>query len=284
MMFAKKKAQEPAYFVSLTNTRVLNYNVYRMSGAEKLLYTAISFVVGAAIGYLFYGGLGKDVYGNPTLTTYVCNVLISLLVGVVAVKLALPTIAGSLKEKRQRDLKQQFRDMLDSLATSLNAGKNVMDSFQSVEQDLKMQYEENAYILSELKVITMGIHNNIDIESLLVDFGERSGVEDISSFANVFRICYRKGGNLKEVIRNTHSIINDKMEIESEIKTMVSTNNLQQKIMIVIPVLLVGVIKAMSPEFAANFATPTGIFATTFAIVMFVVAYFVGKSILNIKL
>lgn len=283
-MFGKKKAEGPAYYVSLTNTRVLNYKVYKMSKPEKVLYTSISFLAGAALGYLFYGGLGKDVYGNATLTTYICNVFVSLLVGVVAVKLALPTIANSLREKRQRDLKQQFRDMLDSLATSLNSGKNVMDSFQSVEQDLKMQYEENAYILSELKVIMTGIYNNIDIESLLLDFGERSGVEDIGSFANVFRICYRQGGNLKEVIRNTHSIINDKMEIESEIKTMVSTNNLQQKIMIVIPVFLVGVIKVMSPEFAANFATPTGVFATTFAIVMFVIAFFVGKSILNIKL
>lgn len=174
--------------------------------------------------------------------------------------------------------------MLDSLATSLNSGKNVIDSFQSVEQDLRLQYEENAYILYELQVIMTGIHNNIDIETLLNDFGRRSGVEDIESFANVFQICYRQGGNLKQVIRNTHSIINDKMEIESEIKTMVATNNMQQKIMIVVPIVLVALIKSMSPEFAANFATTTGILATTFAIVMFVVAYFVGKKILEIRL
>ncbi len=50
------------------------------------------------------------------------------------------------------------------------------------------------------------------------------------------------------------------MEIESEIKTMVATNNMQQKIMIVVPILLVArLIKSMSPEFAANFATATGI-------------------------
>ena len=86
------------------------------------------------------------------------------------------------------------------------------------------------------------------------------------------------------MIRNTHSIINDKMEIESEIKTRVATNNMQQKIMIVVPIVLVALIKSMSPEFAANFATTTGILATTFAIVMFVVAYFVGKKILEIRL
>ncbi len=283
-MFGKKKEKEAAYYLSETNMRVTNYRVYQMSRMEKILYTLIAFGAGAAVGYLFYGGLAKDVYGNATTVTYVLNILISSLVGLAAVKIAIPTIASSLKEKRTKELKNQFRDMLDSLATSLNSGKNVIDSFQSVEQDLRLQYEENAYILYELQVIMTGIHNNIDIETLLNDFGRRSGVEDIESFANVFQICYRQGGNLKQVIRNTHSIINDKMEIESEIKTMVATNNMQQKIMIVVPIVLVALIKSMSPEFAANFATTTGILATTFAIVMFVVAYFVGKKILEIRL
>ncbi len=283
-MFGKKKEKEAAYYLSETNMRVTNYRVYQMSRMEKTLYTLIAFGAGAAVGYLFYGGLAKDIYGNATTVTHVLNILISSLVGLAAVKLAIPTFASSLKEKRTKELKNQFRDMLDSLATSLNSGKNVIDSFQSVEQDLQLQYDENAYILYELQVIMTGIHNNIDIETLLNDFGRRSGVEDIESFANVFQICYRQGGNLKQVIRNTHSIINDKMEIESEIKTMVATNNMQQKIMIVVPILLVALIKSMSPEFAANFATATGILATTFAIVMFVVAYFVGKKILEIRL
>lgn len=283
-MFGKKKEKEAAYYLSETNMRVTNYRVYQMSRMEKILYTLIAFGAGAAVGYLFYGGLAKDVYGNATTVTYVLNILISSLVGLAAVKIAIPTIASSLKEKRTKELKNQFQDMLDSLATSLNSGKNVIDSFRSVEQDLRLQYEENAYILYELQVIMTGIHNNIDIETLLNDFGRRSGVEDIESFANVFQICYRQGGNLKQVIRNTHSIINDKMEIESEIKTMVATNNMQQKIMIVVPIVLVALIKSMSPEFAANFATTTGILATTFAIVMFVVAYFVGKKILEIRL
>ena len=282
-MFGKKKEKEAAYYLSETNMRVTNYRVYQMSRMEKILYTLIAFGAGAAVGYLFYGGLAKDVYGNATTVTYVLNILSSL-VGLAAVKIGIPPIASSLKEKRTKELKNQFRDMLDSLATSLNSGKNVIDSFQSVEQDLRLQYEENAYILYELQVIMTGIHNNIDIETLLNDFGRRSGVEDIESFANVFQICYRQGGNLKQVIRNTHSIINDKMEIESEIKTMVATNNMQQKIMIVVPIVLVALIKSMSPEFAANFATTTGILATTFAIVMFVVAYFVGKKILEIRL
>ena len=64
---------------------------------------------------------------------------------------------------------------------------------------------------------------------------------------------------------------------------MVTSNKMEQNMMIAMPVILVGLIKMMSPDFAANFATPTGILSTTIAVVMFVVAYYVGKNILDIK-
>ena len=145
-------------------------------------------------------------------------------------------------------------------------------------------YDSDAYILKELEVIISGIHNNVAIEDVLQDFGNRSDIDDIKSFANVFKISYRKGGNIKDIIRNTHNILSDKMEIAEDIETLVTSNKMEQNIMIVMPIALIGVIKMMSPEFAANFVTPTGIISTTVSIVIFVVAYFVGKAVLDIKM
>ena len=42
-------------------------------------------------------------------------------------------------------------------------------------------------------------------------------------------------------------------------------------------------IKTMSEDFAANFATPTGIIATTIGIAMFVASYLIGRAVLDIK-
>lgn len=169
------------------------------------------------------------------------------------------------------------------MSTSLNAGKNVTGAFAAVYEDLQLQYDEGAYILYELKVLLSGIQNNIDIEDILYDLGNRSGMEDMESFANVFKISYRKGGNMKEIIRNTHDILSDKMEIEDEIETMVAGSKNEQMIMVFMPILLVGMIKGMSSDFSANFVTPIGLIATTIAIAMFIGAYFVGQKILDIK-
>ena len=57
----------------------------------------------------------------------------------------------------------------------------------------------------------------------------------------------------------------------------------EQYLMLIMPILLIGMIKSMSADFAANFATPSGIIATTVGIAMFIAAYLVGRAVLNIK-
>lgn len=282
----QKKAappQEPQYYRSATNIQTLNYNVYTMSAAEKLLYSLLAFVVGAAVGYLFYGGIGVDEFGEPTLLTYLLNTIVMLATGVLAARLFVPIRNRQLREARQNKLKVQFRDMLEAISTSLSAGKNVQDSFSSVYNDLKNQYEEDAFILKELYVINAGLANGITIEELLTDFGKRSGCEDIKDFASVFEICYRKGGNIRDTIRNTYDILSDKMAISEEIETIVTGSKSEQNLMLIMPVLLIGMIKLGSPDFASNFVTVSGLAATTIALVMFVASYFVSRIVLDIK-
>lgn len=278
-----KKQMEPQYFLSATNIPTYNYKVYYMTVIEKAMYFLLAFAVGAAVGYLFYGGIGKDEFGEATKLTRILDISISSTIGLVAGILFVPIRRDQIIEKQIRTLKSQFRDMLEALTTNLSTGKNVMDSFLSVYEDLKVQYDEGAYILKELEIIISGMANNIDIEDLLYDFGKRSGAEDIESFANVFKICYRKGGNIKDTIRNTHSILSEKMEIVEDIETVVTANKTEQNIMLVMPIGLIAVMKSMSPEFADNFTTFAGILATTVAVILFVVSYFIGKKVLSIK-
>ena len=278
-----KKPPEPQYYLSATNIPTYNYKVYYMSVMEKILYFILAFAAGAAVGYLFYGGIGKDEFGQPTKLTYILDISIPVLIGIVAGIAFLPIRTEQIIEKKRRKLNSQFRDMLEALTTSLGAGKNVSDSFRSVYDDLKVQYDDGADILKELEIILSGMANNVDIEDLLLEFGIRSGIDDIYSFANVFKICYRKGGNIKDTIRNTHNILSDKMEINEDIETIVTANKTEQNIMIVMPIGLIGMIKMLSADFAANFVTPAGIIATTIGVALFVAAYYVGKAVLNIK-
>lgn len=285
-MFKKKEKAplEPQYYESPTGIPTYNYNVYYMTKIEKTIYFLIAFAVGAAVGYLFYGGIGKDDLGNATTVTYVLDIIVCVLVGGIAGKMFLPIRTQQIIKKRKNDLRLQFRELLDALATSIGSGKNIVDSFKSAYDDLSIIYNEDASIIKELAIILDGNNNNIEIEKSLMDMGLRSGIDDIVSFANVFETCYRKGGDIKDVIKNTQQIINEKMEVQMDIETIVTSSKNEENVMTVLPIALIALIKLMSPEFSANFVTPVGIISTTIAIVMFVIARKVGQKVLDIKI
>lgn len=278
----KEKKMIEQYVNSPLNNKMLDYKVYKMTWMEKSLYVLIAFMVGGAAGLIFYGGLFKE-DGYATTKTMISNIIVFCMVGILTVKIFLPIQMENLRRKRQNKLKQQFQDMLESLSTSFIAGSNVMDSFMNAYRDTKLQYGAEALIVKELEEILEGINNNISIEEMMSSFGNRSGVEDIRNFANVFETCYRKGGNLKDVIRRTHSIISEKMAITDEIETKLTSNKTQQKVMNLMPILLIAMLRFTNETFAENFAKPTGIISITIAIGMFLFAYFWGRKIVDIK-
>lgn len=279
----EKKVREPEYFTSYTNIPTLNYAVYYMKPLEKALYAILAFVVGAVVGYIFFGGLAKDEYDNPTTLTYILNISISSAIGLFAAIMFIPMRTKSIIAGRKRQLKEQFRELLDSLSTSLGSGKNVTDAFHGAYQDMAVLFSEDAYMVKELAIIESGMANNVAIEDMLMDLGRRSDIPDIESFANVFETCYRKGGNIKDVIRSTQNILIDKMEVEMEIETIITSSKSELSTMCCMPIALVGIIKTMSPDFAKNFTSAAGVIATIVGCVFFVSAYLIGRVVMDIK-
>lgn len=279
----KNIVEESLYEVSGTNRQMINYKVYKLTSNEKALYFIIAFVVGAIVAYLFYGGIGKDSYGNPTVITYILDIVIMAVIGFLTAKLFLPIRKDQIIESRKRKLRAQFIDLLDSLASSIASGKNVPNAFVAAREDLLVQYQPDAFIVQEVDNIISGIQNNIDVGSMLINFGERSGIQDIRTFGRVFETAYSKGANLKDVVRSCHEILSSKCEIEAEIETKVASNKNEQYIMIIMPIILIAMIKMSDSGFAANFTTPSGLISTTLAIGAFVGAYFIGRKILKIE-
>lgn len=278
-----KKIKEPEYIMSALNTPMLNYRVYYMSKQEKIVNSIAILGIGGIIGLCFYGGLFKDAEGNATSATMISNLIVFSVVGLIALKLFLPIRTEQLRKKRLKLLTHQFRSFLEAVAVSLSSGMNMTEALYSADTDLRTQFSDDAYIVAETREMLVGIQNNIQIEDILESLGERSDIGDIKNFAVVFRISYRAGGNLKEIVKRTNSIISERMEIAEEIETVISSNKTQFSAMMVIPVVMMLLLRFMSSSFAASFATTPGVIAITIAIAIFVAAYRLGQKIMNVK-
>lgn len=277
-----KKNNGPQYYVSKTNTQVLNYDVYVMKKTEKFLYMLLLFIAGGAVGLIFYGGLFKE-DGQATLMTTISNFVVFAIVGLLAIKYFLPTINESLRNKRTEKLKKQFCDFAAALTNALASGMNMTDSLNAVYLDLQSQYSDEAYIVEEVREIINGVNNNIPIETMLEDFGIRSGVPDILNFSTVFATCYRTGGDIKSVVRRTTEIISEKIMISSEIETAITSNKMQMNIMNVLPIVIVLMMRLMSQEFANSFGSIIGVVGLSITVALTIGAYKLGQKIMNIK-
>ncbi len=279
----KKKVREPQWYMSSTNIPVLNYNEYYMKKIEWLMYTIAFAAIGAVIGYIFYGGIGLDIHGEPTRITYIINLSVMSVFGIISFKILMPMRKNQLKTNRKKKIRKQFVDMLESLSVSIAAGQNVPSAMQTVKDDLLIQYTEKDYIVQEISVFLREMENGIPIEDLFSDFGKRTGIEDISNFGKVFEVAYRRGGNLKEIVKSCYDILSEKIEIEMEIQTKVASSANQMNIMILMPIFLIAMLKSSGEGFAENFTSASGIISTTVSIFVFIIAYFVGRKILDIK-
>ncbi len=279
---SKKKIVEPAYINSPLNNPMPNYHVYYMNKAEKIIVTLVAFVIGGIVGYIFYGDLFME-DGMATSSTYISNVVVFVIVGILAIKFLTPIYVNGRLKKQQNKIKSQFCDMLDSLTSSISSGSNVVKAFESARNDLRMQYDENDFIVLEMDEIMNGISQNIGVEVMLRNFGERSGNEDITSFADIFDICYRKGGDMQSVIYRTHRVIIDKISISDEIETKLTSNKMQHNVMSIMPIAIMAMLRSTNDAFAESFATPVGVIANTIAIIVFLGAYRYGLKIVDSK-
>lgn len=264
----KKAKKEKVVYEPISGIlgEAVDYHVYTMKAIDRVIAACIGFVAAVVVIYVFFR-----------------NIPLIFPVGLVLAIKAQSIYREYKRKKRQKDLLLQFKDLLESLAASYSAGQNTIAAFTDAESDMLSIYGEGSDIVEEIRVIITGINNNHTIEEMLENFAKRSGLDDIESFANVFEVTNRQGSDLKRVISDSREIINDKIEIEMEIETMLAANKNELNVMMLMPLVIVMSVSGLgSMTIASN--TPLNVIVKIGCILLFAGAYFVGMKIVDIKL
>lgn len=261
----KKKTEEYAELRGLLGNGK-DYHVYHMTKKDYLTAWVLGFLAAVIVLFAFFN-----------------SVPISLIGGIVCAKMLPKHYCEYKKKKQLNELRSQFRDLLESLTSSYSAGQNTVEAFEDAVSDMTSIYGEDADIVQEVQMISTGLKHNINIEELLVNFAKRSNLEDVMSFANVFQICNRQGSDLKRIVSDTREIINDKIEVEMEIETMISGSKNELNIMMVMPVIVVVMLKGMGSTMAGSNTAAT-VLVKMLCIGIFALAYVMGRKIIDIKI
>ncbi len=187
-------------------------------------------------------------------------------------------------QKRKKELGLQFKDCIQSVSANLRAGYSVENAFRESYSEISLLYGKDSYMAAELTRLTQGLANNISLECLLLSLGERSGVTDIREFGQIFSIAKRNGGSMTDILMRTSKVIGKKMEIDKEIQVLISAKQMEQRIMNIVPFVIILYISITSPGFFdVLYHNLMGVTVMTICLAVYFAAYELSSKIVDIR-
>ena len=244
-----------------------NYKVYELSLKDYLREGSVGLAISAVTAYTFYRSAAMFLF------------LIPLAV------IGFPRLRREhLKNKRLWELTLEFKEAIWIVSGFLSAGISVENAFEMAVPELVRLYGEDAMIVEEFQRITRGLKLNKPIEPMLQDFAERSGLQDIRNFTEVFSIAKRSGGSLKEIIERTGKIIRDKTAVTEEIRSMTASRRYEQNIMNILPFGIILYINLTSNGFLnVMYERFAGRMIMTACLALIALSYWLSQKILDIR-
>jgi len=161
-------------------------------------------------------------------------------------------VERELENRRRRMLREQFKEALHCLVTSLSAGRSVENAFLSVPEELKMLYPDpKTAIRREFELIRIGLANGERLEEGLRRFASRAGLGEAARLAEVIAVAKRSGGDMAAIVRSSAGLLGEKMEVEREIAVMTAGKRFESRLMMGAPFAFIIMLNAMAPEYMA---------------------------------
>jgi len=244
---------------------------YSQSGSTILDHT-ISYLIGLAVGFLIL-----FIFYRLILLSIAGGAIIGLVNVFVSDRRAIM--------KRKLKLRLQFYDLLEAMSVAMRAGGTMLKALSGARTDLLLIYPESSDIITELDIIIGRFNNAVPLSDSFNNLAERTGLEDIASFATIYATIEGKSGRADEIIKETQQIIADKMEIEMEIDTLMTASKTEVNLMLLMPIIILGIIGYAGAGFMdAIYTTGAGRVVSTGGLIVFIISFVMAKKFSSVRL
>ncbi|MBP5270703.1 MAG: hypothetical protein ILO42_07080 [Clostridia bacterium] len=141
------------------------------------------------------------------------------------------------KKKKERELRE-FGDMLNSLCGSFSSGRNLSGALADSEADMRRLHGDACATVLELAAISDGLRNGAEISEMICAYAERSGLDDVQTFADTVCAAIGTGADLRAAVTGCRDLLCDKIRTEQQIASDMSGVRNELRIMCFLPFLV----------------------------------------------
>ena len=243
-----------------------DYRIYRFDGKEKIVCILEGLVLNGVISFMFY------------------NSLFAMIPGMILVYLYYKEKQRRMMKKRMRNMRAELQQFLNSLIAALQTGRSVENAFFEAYKDTRDYIGKDTPFLLEVKKICAGMGIGKSLENLLLDFSARSHLEELEYFVEVFSIGKRSGGNIVGIMKNTVRMIQERMDAEEEIYTVLAEKHMEFQIMSVIPFAMILYLRIGAGSMIGMlYGNMTGVIVMTICIFLYGGCFLYGKRLFEME-
>ena len=242
--------------------RLKYYECNMTKGQHMLAYLFFSVMIGVVL-FIYYRFIPVAVIGG-------------FIIGIWQEK----NYSQTVTKRRQEKLRLQFKEFLEIISISIcgGSGRSMENAVEDSLRELQMIYNQDSDIVREIALIVSDYrHAGIPMVKGFEELGERSDIDDVLSFAAIYKTIEGKTSDFGYIIAQTRDIIKDKVEIAMEIQTEINSAKSEAYMMLVLPLVLVIMMSTMGSGFMDSlFTTAIGRIAATVGVICTFVSYVIA--------
>lgn len=244
---------------------IKDYRIYTFSWKERLVCWIEGMVLNGTVSILFFDSF------------------LAMIPGVVLVFFYHQEKKRRLMRRRIHHLRKEFQCFLNEMIAALQTGRSIENAFLEAIKDTEKYLAQETIFVMEMKKIGGSMSVGEPLEKLLLDFSTRSHLEEMEYFAEVFLIGKHSGGNLIGIMKNTIRMLQERMDAEEELYTILTEKQVEFYLMSIIPLVILLYLRIGANQLIQSlYGNITGICMMSLCLLIYGGCYLYGKRILEI--
>jgi tight adherence protein B len=171
--------------------------------------------------------------------------VVGLFAGLVAAPVPLLYVLRKRRARLDR-LLRQLPDAFDLMARVVRAGQTTEQAVQAIAEEFDQPLAgEFAYCAEQQNL-------GLAPERSFRDLARRTGLLEIKIFVLAMLIQQQTGGNLAEILDKLAGVVRERFRVRGKVRALTAEGRMQAVVLLVLPFAIVGVMMALSKQYAAT--------------------------------
>lgn len=189
------------------------------------------------------------------------------------------------REARLLRCAEQFREVLQSVVSSLRAGRSMPQALQQAYQDLHQIPGRRGDLMSDvLEQALSELSLGAPLDSVLQGMTRRIPLEEIRLFVDAVIISRVRGGNLVQVLLTLIRLNTERFQVRQEVRIQTAQKRLEGTVVSVMPVGMLLLLSFLAPDYMAPLTRTAGGQAVVgIGLFLVLAAYLYAQSLARIQ-